>query len=87
MGQFVSFLLLQVCQVSVQPPVNGELILRFQQLQSRLTTLKIENEEVKRKKVTVWVFVVQLGSVTSSLTQCCRLPEIWWLCFVFICWM
>lgn len=27
--------------------MNGELILRFQQLQSRLATLKIENEEVK----------------------------------------
>uniref|UniRef100_A0A3Q1FUA4 SLIT-ROBO Rho GTPase-activating protein 1 n=1 Tax=Acanthochromis polyacanthus TaxID=80966 RepID=A0A3Q1FUA4_9TELE len=30
------------------PPVNGELILRFQQLQSRLATLKIENEEIKK---------------------------------------
>ncbi|XP_068170274.1 SLIT-ROBO Rho GTPase-activating protein 1 isoform X3 [Antennarius striatus] len=38
----------EVCQISVQPPVNGELILRFQQLQSRLTTLKIENEEIKK---------------------------------------
>ncbi|KAM9814874.1 SLIT-ROBO Rho GTPase-activating protein 1 isoform X3 [Syngnathus typhle] len=38
----------EVCQVSVQPPVIGELILRFQQLQSRLSTLKIENEEVKK---------------------------------------
>uniref|UniRef100_H2MND9 SLIT-ROBO Rho GTPase activating protein 1 n=1 Tax=Oryzias latipes TaxID=8090 RepID=H2MND9_ORYLA len=38
----------QVCQITVQPPVNGELNLRFQQLQSRLTTLKIENEEVKK---------------------------------------
>ena len=37
---------LQVCQISSQPPINGELILRFQQLQSRLATLKIENEEV-----------------------------------------
>ncbi|XP_035765801.1 SLIT-ROBO Rho GTPase-activating protein 1 [Neolamprologus brichardi] len=37
----------EVCQISVQPPVNGELILRFQQLQSRISTLKIENEEVK----------------------------------------
>uniref|UniRef100_A0A3P9IPK7 SLIT-ROBO Rho GTPase-activating protein 1 n=1 Tax=Oryzias latipes TaxID=8090 RepID=A0A3P9IPK7_ORYLA len=35
-------------QVCVQPPVNGELNLRFQQLQSRLATLKIENEEVKK---------------------------------------
>nr|XP_057943556.1 SLIT-ROBO Rho GTPase-activating protein 1 isoform X2 [Doryrhamphus excisus] len=38
----------EVCQISVQPPVNGELVLRFQQLQSRLATLKIENEEVKK---------------------------------------
>ncbi|KAM8861844.1 SLIT-ROBO Rho GTPase-activating protein 1 isoform 2-T2 [Synchiropus picturatus] len=38
----------EVCQISVQPPVHGELILRFQQLQSRLTTLKIENEEIKK---------------------------------------
>ncbi|XP_061677944.1 SLIT-ROBO Rho GTPase-activating protein 1 isoform X4 [Syngnathoides biaculeatus] len=38
----------EVCQISVQPPVNAELILRFQQLQSRLSTLKIENEEVKK---------------------------------------
>ena len=41
------FCFFQVCQISVQPPVNGELILRFQQLQSRLATLKIENEEVE----------------------------------------
>ncbi|XP_072291665.1 SLIT-ROBO Rho GTPase-activating protein 1 isoform X4 [Eucyclogobius newberryi] len=38
----------EVCQVSVQPPINGELILRFQQLQSRLATLKIESEEIKK---------------------------------------
>ncbi|XP_031719757.1 SLIT-ROBO Rho GTPase-activating protein 1 isoform X2 [Anarrhichthys ocellatus] len=38
----------EVCQISVQPAVNGELILRFQQLQSRLATLKIENEEIKK---------------------------------------
>nr|XP_043892341.1 SLIT-ROBO Rho GTPase-activating protein 1 isoform X3 [Solea senegalensis] len=38
----------EVCQISVQPPANGELILRFQQLQSRLATLKIENEEIKK---------------------------------------
>uniref|UniRef100_A0A8C2ZG33 SLIT-ROBO Rho GTPase-activating protein 1 n=1 Tax=Cyclopterus lumpus TaxID=8103 RepID=A0A8C2ZG33_CYCLU len=40
--------LIDVCQISVQPPVNGELILRFQQLQSRLATLNIENEEIKK---------------------------------------
>lgn len=31
-----------------QPPVEGDLIQRCQQLQSRLSTLKIENEEVKK---------------------------------------
>ncbi|XP_041110327.1 SLIT-ROBO Rho GTPase-activating protein 1 isoform X1 [Polyodon spathula] len=38
----------EVCQVSAQQPIQPELMLRFQQLQSRLTTLKIENEEVKK---------------------------------------
>ncbi|KAM9313141.1 SLIT-ROBO Rho GTPase-activating protein 1 isoform 2-T2 [Gastrophryne carolinensis] len=38
----------EVCQVSAQQPLQGELILRYQQLQSRLTTLKIENEEIKK---------------------------------------
>ncbi|XP_060050987.1 SLIT-ROBO Rho GTPase-activating protein 1 isoform X3 [Erinaceus europaeus] len=38
----------EVCQVSAQQPVQAELMLRYQQLQSRLTTLKIENEEVKK---------------------------------------
>uniref|UniRef100_A0A8C7LSQ5 SLIT-ROBO Rho GTPase-activating protein 1 n=1 Tax=Oncorhynchus mykiss TaxID=8022 RepID=A0A8C7LSQ5_ONCMY len=39
----------EVCQIAMQPPVNGELMLRFQQLQSRLATLNIENEEVREK--------------------------------------
>ncbi|XP_022535311.2 SLIT-ROBO Rho GTPase-activating protein 1 isoform X1 [Astyanax mexicanus] len=38
----------EVCQITAQPPVQAELVLRFQQLQSRLTTLKIENEEIKK---------------------------------------
>ncbi|KAM4748422.1 SLIT-ROBO Rho GTPase-activating protein 1 isoform 4-T4 [Rhinophrynus dorsalis] len=38
----------EVCQVSAQQPLQVELILRYQQLQSRLATLKIENEEVKK---------------------------------------
>ncbi|KAL8221454.1 UNVERIFIED_CONTAM: SLIT-ROBO Rho GTPase-activating protein 1 [Gekko kuhli] len=38
----------EVSQVSIQQPVQGELMLRYQQLQSRLATLKIENEEVKK---------------------------------------
>uniref|UniRef100_A0A8C0XGM6 SLIT-ROBO Rho GTPase-activating protein 1 n=1 Tax=Castor canadensis TaxID=51338 RepID=A0A8C0XGM6_CASCN len=39
----------EVCQVSAQQPVQAELMLRYQQLQSRLATLKIENEEVSVK--------------------------------------
>lgn len=39
-------LFLQVCQVSAQQPVQTELLMRYHQLQSRLATLKIENEEV-----------------------------------------
>uniref|UniRef100_H0XQU0 SLIT-ROBO Rho GTPase-activating protein 1 n=1 Tax=Otolemur garnettii TaxID=30611 RepID=H0XQU0_OTOGA len=38
----------EVCQVSAQQPVQAELTLRYQQLQSRLATLRIENEEVKK---------------------------------------
>lgn len=40
-------LLSQVCQVSAQQPVQTELLMRYHQLQSRLATLKIENEEVR----------------------------------------
>lgn len=36
----------QVCQVSAQQPIQTELLMRHHQLQSRLATLKIENEEV-----------------------------------------
>ncbi|XP_030628712.1 SLIT-ROBO Rho GTPase-activating protein 1b [Chanos chanos] len=38
----------QVTQITALPQVQAELVLRFQQLQSRLATLKIENEEVKK---------------------------------------
>ncbi|KTG47234.1 hypothetical protein cypCar_00004062 [Cyprinus carpio] len=38
----------QVCQVSAQQPVQTELLMRYHQLQSRLATLKIENEEVRK---------------------------------------
>ncbi|KAF1503495.1 SLIT-ROBO Rho GTPase-activating protein 3, partial [Megadyptes antipodes antipodes] len=37
-----------VCQVSAQQPVQTELLMRYHQLQSRLATLKIENEEVRK---------------------------------------
>ncbi|XP_036388983.1 SLIT-ROBO Rho GTPase-activating protein 2-like [Megalops cyprinoides] len=35
-------------QICPQPPLQGELLQRCQQLQSRLSTLRIENEEVKK---------------------------------------
>uniref|UniRef100_UPI00358F281C SLIT-ROBO Rho GTPase-activating protein 1-like isoform X2 n=1 Tax=Myxine glutinosa TaxID=7769 RepID=UPI00358F281C len=38
----------EIRQVSAQHPVQAELLARFQQLQSRLTTLRIENDEVKK---------------------------------------
>ncbi|XP_043944186.1 SLIT-ROBO Rho GTPase-activating protein 1 isoform X2 [Protopterus annectens] len=38
----------EVCQINAQQPVHGELMLRYQQLQSRLATLRIENEEIKK---------------------------------------
>lgn len=41
-----------MCQVSAQQPVQTELLMRYHQLQSRLATLKIENEEVRIITVT-----------------------------------
>uniref|UniRef100_A0A3P8X8S4 SLIT-ROBO Rho GTPase-activating protein 1 n=1 Tax=Esox lucius TaxID=8010 RepID=A0A3P8X8S4_ESOLU len=38
----------EVCQLSAQQPVQTELLMRHHQLQSRLATLKIENEEVRK---------------------------------------
>nr|XP_019957209.1 PREDICTED: SLIT-ROBO Rho GTPase-activating protein 3-like isoform X3 [Paralichthys olivaceus] len=38
----------EVVQVSAQQPVQTELLMRHHQLQSRLATLKIENEEVRK---------------------------------------
>ncbi|XP_041747236.1 SLIT-ROBO Rho GTPase-activating protein 3-like isoform X2 [Coregonus clupeaformis] len=38
----------EVCQVSAQQPVQTELLMRYHQLQSRLTMLKIQNEEVRK---------------------------------------
>uniref|UniRef100_A0A673Y792 SLIT-ROBO Rho GTPase activating protein 3 n=1 Tax=Salmo trutta TaxID=8032 RepID=A0A673Y792_SALTR len=38
----------EVCQVSAQQPMQTELLMRHHQLQSRLGTLKIENEEVRK---------------------------------------
>uniref|UniRef100_A0A8C9WQE2 SLIT-ROBO Rho GTPase activating protein 3 n=1 Tax=Scleropages formosus TaxID=113540 RepID=A0A8C9WQE2_SCLFO len=38
----------EVCQLTAQQPVQTELLMRYHQLQSRLSTLKIENEEVRK---------------------------------------
>ncbi|KAF7661712.1 hypothetical protein LDENG_00255540 [Lucifuga dentata] len=38
----------EVCQVSAQQLVQTELLMRYHQLQSRLATLKIENEEMRK---------------------------------------
>ncbi|XP_023661294.1 SLIT-ROBO Rho GTPase-activating protein 3-like [Paramormyrops kingsleyae] len=38
----------EVCLVTAQPPVQTELLMRYHQLQSRLSTLKIENEEMRK---------------------------------------
>lgn len=46
------FCVSQVCQVSAQQPVQTELLMRYHQLQSRLATLKIENDEVRIITVT-----------------------------------
>lgn len=44
--KMVLFFLFQESQLCAQQPVQSELVQRCQQLQSRLSTLKIENEEV-----------------------------------------
>uniref|UniRef100_A0A8D2LEY2 SLIT-ROBO Rho GTPase-activating protein 1 n=1 Tax=Varanus komodoensis TaxID=61221 RepID=A0A8D2LEY2_VARKO len=49
----------EVSQVSAQQTVQGELMLRYQQLQSRLTTLKIENEEVRFKTTEATLQTIQ----------------------------
>uniref|UniRef100_A0A452HJ05 SLIT-ROBO Rho GTPase activating protein 2 n=1 Tax=Gopherus agassizii TaxID=38772 RepID=A0A452HJ05_9SAUR len=47
-NDFTGASFLQVSQLCAQQPVQSELVQRCQQLQSRLSTLKIENEEVKK---------------------------------------
>lgn len=58
---------MQVCQVSAQQPVQTELLMRYHQLQSRLATLKIENEEVSGS----------LCPARDFLTKAQLLLEIW----------
>ncbi|KAG8007836.1 SLIT-ROBO Rho GTPase-activating protein 3, partial [Nibea albiflora] len=45
----------EVCQVSAQQPVQTELLMRYHQLQSRLATLKIENERLLR--LDIWMLL------------------------------
>lgn len=42
--------------VCAQQPLEIELLQRCQQLQSRLSTLKIENEEVRHRLVSLFFF-------------------------------
>lgn len=44
------FLSCQVTQIASQPQVQAELTLRLTQLQTRLASLKIENEEVRHTR-------------------------------------
>lgn len=57
----LSNLLLQVCQVSAQQPVQTELLMRYHQLQSRLATLKIENEEVRAVIVFPFEYIFEVS--------------------------
>lgn len=57
---------LQVCQVSAQQPVQTELLMRYHQLQSRLATLKIENEEVSEPLCPVTDFLTKAYLVLGS---------------------
>ncbi|KAM9377579.1 SLIT-ROBO Rho GTPase-activating protein 1 isoform 3-T3 [Pholidichthys leucotaenia] len=61
----------EVCQISVQPPINGELILRFQQLQSRLATLKIENEEIKKTSEATLTIIQDMVTIEDyDVSEC-----------------
>lgn len=59
----------QVCQVSAQQPVQTELLMRFHQLQSRLATLKIENEEVSEPLCPVRDFLAKAWLVRGVRTR------------------
>lgn len=67
--RWLSFL--QVCQVSAQQPVQTELLVRYHQLQSRLATLKIENEEVS-EPTAPWGIWLLLGRAQASLGRCVK---------------
>lgn len=58
----------QVTQIAAQPQVQAELTSRLQQLQSRLSTLKIENEEVRHTHIYHTV-------ICTSVSQCALLER------------
>uniref|UniRef100_A0A803TD69 SLIT-ROBO Rho GTPase-activating protein 1 n=1 Tax=Anolis carolinensis TaxID=28377 RepID=A0A803TD69_ANOCA len=59
----------EVSQVSAQQPVQAELMLRYQQLQSRLATLKIENEEKFREYLEGSNLITKLQAKHDLLQQ------------------
>lgn len=63
----INFCAFQVCQVSAQQPVQTELLMRYHQLQSRLATLRIENEEVRIITVTTFSILSWTLSCYSPL--------------------
>lgn len=65
----INFCASQVCQVSAQQPVQTELLMRYHQLQSRLATLKIENEEVRIITVTTFYILSWTLSCYSLLNN------------------
>lgn len=65
----------QVTQIAAQPQVQAELTSRLQQLQSRLSTLKIENEEVRHTHSHMYFtfpvcFVVEMRPGIYSFPVC-----------------
>lgn len=63
-----------------QSPLESDLIQRCQQLQSRLSTLKIENDEVGHVSFLLLVLFINLASHTFHL--CCLLIP---ACFMSFC--
>ncbi|PNI53114.1 SRGAP3 isoform 3 [Pan troglodytes] len=61
--------LIDVCQVSAQQPVQTELLMRYHQLQSRLATLKIENEEKFKEYVNGSNLITKLQAKHDLLKQ------------------
>ncbi|KAI1892444.1 hypothetical protein AGOR_G00133430 [Albula goreensis] len=60
-----------VSQIYSQPPLQGDLLQRSQQLQTRLSTLRIENEEVKKTMEATLLTIQDMVSVEDyDVTDC-----------------